>query len=99
MYIGRNKTQTKRLLSIKSVLVTLATITLAALFSCGPTPTSSAAPVVTDIPISSATTNLQSGPVCPPSVFLPDNAEIFLRRDSRIAIIKISDPTVGQSAD
>jgi len=90
MFSGYKKKKIKQFLLIQFGLALLAVI------ACVLVPTPIAVPASTDTPTS---TEAASGPTCPPSVQLPEPAEIFLRSDSKIVVIKVSDATVGQSAD
>lgn len=94
-----DKNKLKHFILIKARLVLLAIIALFALAGCVLLSTPSAQPALTDTPASSGENNLQSGSACPASAFFLDGAEVFLSSGSRIAINKISDPTIGTSGD
>ena len=90
MYTGHNKKIAKRFQPIKAGAF-LAIILIVGLASCAQTPE----PVLTE----ASTTGIQDGDTCPPSVLLQDGPEIFLRTDSRIAVIQAPDQTGGRFRD
>ncbi len=77
----------------------LALLAIIALAGCGPAPIQNAAPVATAIPTLSVQTGLQTDSACPPSVLLPDGADIFLRTNSRIQVVEITNTVAGQPGD